>query len=100
MKIRTILMKAQAILAIPYQFWGFICSDKKGDYNRAIAAYDQAIKLDPKYATAYNGRGIAYRNKGDYDRAIEDYDQAIKLNPKYTTAYNGRGYSLPQQRGL
>ena len=37
----------------------------KGDFDRAIADYNEAIRLDPKYAVAYNNRGIAYRDKGD-----------------------------------
>src|SRR6516162_2760697 len=41
----------------------------KGDNNRAIADYDQAIRLNPKLAIAYNNRGNAWRAKGD-DRAI------------------------------
>ena len=64
---------------------------KKGLYDRAIADYDKAIKLTPKYAYAYYTRGNAHRNKGDYERAIADYDTAIKLKPKLTIAYNNRG---------
>ena len=44
----------------------------KGDYDRAIADFDQAIQLKPDYADAYYNRGIAYHDKGDYDRAIAD----------------------------
>ena len=63
----------------------------KGDIDRAIADYSEAIHLDPKYASPYNGRGNVYQDKKDYDRAIADYDQAIRLDPKYALAYNGRG---------
>ena len=59
----------------------------KGDYDRAIIDFDQAISLDPKYASSYNGRGYAYTRKGEYDRAIADLDQAIRLNPQYAMAY-------------
>ena len=31
----------------------------KGDLDRAIADYDEAIRLDPKEAIAYNNRGVA-----------------------------------------
>ena len=55
----------------------------KGDLDQAIADYTQAIALDPKYAVAYNNRGIAYCDKGDLDQAIADYTQAIALDPKY-----------------
>src|SRR5712691_4984687 len=41
----------------------------KGDNDRAIADYDQAIKLSASYADAFNGRGAAHDNKGEYDLA-------------------------------
>jgi hypothetical protein len=44
---------------------------KKEDQDRAIADYDQALKLDPNYALAYNNRGKIYFLKKNYDRAIE-----------------------------
>ena len=53
---------------------------------------DQAIRLDPKLANAYNNRSLAYNNKGDYDRAIADLDEAIRLDPKLANAYNHRGW--------
>ena len=63
----------------------------KGQHDRAIQDYDEAIKLNPSYADAFNNRGIAYYAKGQHDRAIEDYDQAIKLKPSDAIAYNNRG---------
>jgi tetratricopeptide (TPR) repeat protein len=56
---------------------------EKGEYDRAIADFDKAIKLKPKDAKAYSNRGNAYREKGDKERAIADYDKAIKLNPRH-----------------
>jgi tetratricopeptide (TPR) repeat protein len=63
----------------------------KKDYDRAIADYTEAIRLDPKYATAYKYRGDAYYDKGDYDRAIADYTETIRLNPNHDSAYSWRG---------
>ena len=63
----------------------------KGDYDRAIADYDEAIRLDPKDARAYRGRGAVCFWKGDYDRAIVDYDEAIRLDPKDARAFHFRG---------
>ena len=42
----------------------------KGDFDRAIADFSEAIRFDPKYAEAYYLRGVVYGNKGDLDRAI------------------------------
>jgi lipoprotein NlpI len=63
----------------------------KGEYDRAIQDYDQAIRLNPGYAYAFFNRGIAYKDKGEYDRAIQDYDQAIKLDPVLAIAFFSRG---------
>ena len=63
----------------------------KGDYDRAITDYDQAIRLQPDLAGAYYNRGLTYADKGDYDRAIADYDQAIRLRPDLAEAYYNRG---------
>jgi tetratricopeptide (TPR) repeat protein len=64
---------------------------EKGDLDRAIADFDQAIRVQPKSALAYNYRGIARKEKGEFDRAITDYDQAIRLDPKYANPLNNRG---------
>ena len=42
------------------------------DYDRAIADYDAALSLDPKFQRAYNNRGAAWRGKGDRTRALQD----------------------------
>lgn len=63
----------------------------KGDQDRAIADYGQAIKLDPANAKAYDNRGNARKANGQSDLAIADFDQAIKLDPHNAIAYFNRG---------
>src|SRR6267154_2690128 len=63
----------------------------KGDYDRAIADCNEAIRLDPQYAPAYSNRGNAWSGKGDNDRAIADLNEAIRLDPRYASAYYNRG---------
>jgi tetratricopeptide (TPR) repeat protein len=62
-----------------------------GDYDRAIADFDAAIRLDPASAAAFNNRGGAWYAKGDQDRAIADFDKAIQLDPACAFAYHNRG---------
>src|SRR5580704_10109714 len=54
----------------------------KGEYDKAIADYNEAIRLDPKLVRAFVNRGSAWLIKGDNDKAIADYDEAIRLDPK------------------
>jgi lipoprotein NlpI len=63
----------------------------KGDYARAIADYDQAIRLKSDSALIFNNRGSAYQHRGDYERAMQDYEQAIRLDPTSARAINNRG---------
>ena len=72
----------------------------KGNYDRSIEDFDQAIKRTRDYDVAYFGRGLAHHKKGEYDHAINDYAQALKLKPRYVLAYSyrGRAYSSRARR--
>ena len=52
------------------------------DYERAIEAFSKAIENDPKYATAYQYRAIAYSAIGFNELALVDINRFIKLKPK------------------
>jgi len=64
---------------------------QSGATDKVIADCTEAIRLDPKYAGAYNIRGWAYARKGEYDKAIADCTEAIRLDPEFAGAYNERG---------
>jgi tetratricopeptide (TPR) repeat protein len=61
-----------------------------GKVDQAIDNYSKAIKINHKFAKAYNNRGIAYISKKQYDLAIVDFSKAIELDPKNGKAYNNR----------
>jgi len=63
---------------------------KRGDNDRALAAYSEAIRLDPDSEQFLDSRGNVYYNKGDDDRAIADYDEAIRRNRFYVAAFDSR----------
>jgi tetratricopeptide (TPR) repeat protein len=81
-----------AILKADDYFASAVQKDNKGDNRGALADYNQAIALDPKFAPAYNNRGNLKADKlNDVQGAFADYNQAIALNPKFADAYNNRG---------
>ena len=69
---------------------GLTC-EQSGDYQGAVDYYTKSLDRNPRFAIAYNNRGVAYHRKGDYQRAIQDYTSAIGLNPDYADAYCNRG---------
>lgn len=65
---------------------------QKGQYDRAIVNYDQAIRVDPDYAKAYFNLGLTYIKKQQYDQAIETLKRATRINSEYADAYFSIGH--------
>jgi tetratricopeptide (TPR) repeat protein len=53
-----------------------------GETDKAIAAFEQVLKLDEKYADAYYRLGLCYLNKNENEKAIASLKKYIQLNPK------------------
>ena len=58
---------------------------------QAIAAFTQAIEIEPRYAEAYAKRGLAYYRAGNYKTAIADYNRTLELKRYQADAYASRG---------
>ena len=67
--------------------------DDKGEYDRALEDYEQALAINPQDADVFNSRGTTYTALGRYERAIQDFDQAIKLNPASPMAFSNRCFA-------
>lgn len=64
------------------------------DFAGAIALYDQAIKADPSYLSAWHDRGLAKLKAQDFQGAIQDFNallQGAKTDDDKTDAYAYRG---------
>jgi len=60
-------------------------------YGEALAAYEQAIQLDPAFAYAYNSKGLALYHLGRYREALNTLERAILLAPNDMSLYYGKG---------
>jgi len=56
---------------------------QQGEFDRAIADYTVAIRIDAELTGAYTGRGLAWEGKAEADKAKADYRQALTVAQKY-----------------
>jgi tetratricopeptide (TPR) repeat protein len=59
--------------------------------EESLRDYDEAIRLNPKFAWAFEARGLFYEHKGDSEKALHDFSRAIKLDPNSAEALFRRG---------
>lgn len=72
-----------------------------GWYEEALAAFEQALRLDPHFADALFGKGNALYFLKRYEDALLAYEQAIRLDPYNPAFHNNKGstlYSLGRYR--
>ena len=63
----------------------------KREYDKAIADFTEAIRIDPGSSGSYTGRGLARFDKNEFDKSIVDFNAAICINPRAGVAYRFRG---------
>jgi tetratricopeptide (TPR) repeat protein len=64
------------------------------EYGRAVADFTEALRLDPRCARAFSGRGQARDLAGDCADAVRDCDRALELDPRLAEAYAHRASAL------
>lgn len=57
--------------------------NRMGNLSQAITAYDTALKIDPKYVNALDGKGWSLNELGNYTQAIIYLDKALKIDPNH-----------------
>ena len=64
---------------------------EKADYEKAIADYLKAIRVDPSKASLYTALARVRIDAADTDDALEDCERSIELDPEDATSYQIRG---------
>ncbi|MEG4348354.1 tetratricopeptide repeat protein [Microcoleus sp. LAD1_D3] len=70
------------------------------EYQRAIASYEQVIKIQPHSALAYNNLGWAKQQLGERDAAILYYQTALQLDPNLHETAHNLGHLFKQKNHL
>ncbi|MFQ6127579.1 MAG: tetratricopeptide repeat protein [Thermoplasmata archaeon] len=99
---------AQSGLAVAHAFkqsWGRI-SDKEnltrkarecydaGEYDIALAYYDNVLELDWNEYSAWKGKGEILSIMGRNEEATECFERALRLNPRDETIWHDEGKAL------
>lgn len=70
---------------------------ERGEADRAIAHYQEALKTFPNYELTIYSLGTAYDQQGKTEQAISQYRLALKIKPDYGEARHRLGIDLDNQ---
>lgn len=70
---------------------------QQGKMDEAIAEFQKAVDLDPKYAAAHLNLAYAYDRQGQLDMALAQYQKVIDLQPENLFAHNNLGVLYDKQ---
>jgi tetratricopeptide (TPR) repeat protein len=92
----------EAIARMPRPYAGFLealgyAYQQKGEYDRAVATYRDALRLAPRNSTTHYNLGNAYSAQGLVDEAINAYRESLSLNPKHAEAHFNLGHNLTRK---
>ncbi len=77
-----------------YNILGRLLGVAGADSPPVIAAFQEAIRLRPDYAEAYNNMGLVYLQTGEDEPAIAAFRKAVELRPDYADAHQNLGAIL------
>ena len=55
---------------------------QRGDFEKALGFFDQALLLKPDDPDLWNHKGIVLRSLGRYDEASVCYNKSLELDPR------------------
>jgi tetratricopeptide (TPR) repeat protein len=70
----------------------------EGEYDRAIACCNEALRLGPRDAELHLLRGSALAAKGEFEEAVADCSEALRLEPGNACAFSLRGAAWADMR--
>ncbi|MGO9094568.1 MAG: tetratricopeptide repeat protein [Bryobacteraceae bacterium] len=69
-----------------------------GRFRDCIAAAQEALRLRPEFAEAYNNMAAGYQSLGMWDEAIKAASEALRIRPDFALARNNLAYAQAQKR--
>ncbi|GAB6039868.1 tetratricopeptide repeat protein [Endothiovibrio diazotrophicus] len=76
----------------------FACRQSRGEFEEALQAARQAVRLDPTTPDAHSNLGIALQSLGRLEEAEAAYRRALAIRPDFAEAHGNLGRTL-RERG-
>lgn len=67
-----------------------------GEFAKAIASWEKALKINPNLSEAWHNRGSALGRLGKYDLAVTSFQNALTIDSQNYQAWNDRAHALYQ----
>ncbi len=74
--------------------------EESGDFGRALASYNEALRLDPDVAEAWGGLGALHDRLGLRDEAVADFREVVRIHPAQAVAWQNLGLLYRRQGRL
>jgi CheY-like chemotaxis protein/Flp pilus assembly protein TadD len=75
---------------------GVVLMVNEKKYREAIAAFDRSLRINEKFAQAWNDRGVCYRQLNDYTSALKSCLRAVELDSENPELLFTLGTTLEQ----
>lgn len=86
--IQQIDPKAQRLFTTGMEYFN------KKNYSKAIEYFENALKINPEFASAINGIGAAWSWLGDSDKELEYYKKAYRIDKTNPTIFSNLVFCL------
>ena len=70
---------------------------EKGQLDRAIKHFNNALRINPRYSEARSNLGLSFLEVGKYDEAIKHFNEALRLKPNLPNTINNLAVALREQ---
>jgi Tfp pilus assembly protein PilF len=67
---------------------------QKGDVEKALSLWQEAVTIDPNFAPAWHNLGSAFAYLNCLEKAIDSFDKALGININDYLSWNDRGNAL------
>lgn len=68
--------------------------ERQGNLEKAVAQYEEALRIQPDFVTAINRLGITLNKLGRNAEATQRFERAVALAPSAPFLFNNLGFSL------